>query len=92
MTFEANRSILITMPIFQYLTFMCEQTELQERLTQAGLEGWRLHTCDPVVTVGPQGSGLLNAFVVMDRYVEDPGNDEELVDDDAAQEGIAMKG
>ena len=79
------------MPIFQYLTFVCEQTELQAKLTEHGLEGWRLHTCDPVVTVGPQGSGLLNAFVVMDRYIEQPDEPEELVMDDA-QEGLAMKG
>ena len=82
---------MVTMPIFQYLTFVCEQTELQERLTKLGLDGWRLHTCDPVVTVGPQGSGLLNAFVVMDRYVE-PDSEELVVEDDDAQEGIAMKG
>ncbi len=80
----------MTMPIFQYLTFMCEQTELQVKLTEHGLKGWRLHTCDPVVTVGPQGSGLLHAFVVMDRCVEP--DSEELVIEDDAQEGIAMKG
>lgn len=81
---------MLTMPIFQYLTFVCEQTELQERLTQAGLKGWRLHTCDPVVTLGPQGSGTLNAFVVMDKFVEE--EDSQVVDSDDAQEGIAMKG
>jgi hypothetical protein len=80
------------MPIFEYLTFVCEQTELQARLTEAGLGGWRLHTCDPVVTVGPQGSGLLHAFVVMDRYVEDPDTSGEPVVDDGTPEGIAMRG
>ncbi len=83
---------MLTMSIFHYLTFVCDQTELQAKLTEHGLEGWRLHTCDPVVTVGPHGSGLLNAFVVMDRYVETPGGDEELVVDEDASEGIAMKG
>ena len=82
---------MLTMPIFQYLTFVCEQTELQDLLTQHGLEGWRLHTCDPVVTVGPQGSGLLNAFVVMDRLKEEAYEPEELVVDET-HEGIAMKG
>jgi hypothetical protein len=82
---------MLTMPIFQYLTFVCEQTELQPLLTRYGQEGWRLHTCDPVVTVGPQGSGLLNAFVVMDRYVEGPEPEEPATNDDA-QEGIAMRG
>jgi hypothetical protein len=80
------------MPIFQYITFVCEQTELQERLTKEGLEGWRLHTCDPVVTVGPHGSGLLQAFVVMDRYIEEHEEDQEVDADSVAQEGIAMKG
>ena len=76
---------------FQYLTFVCEQIELQERLTQAGLEGWRLHTCDPVVTLGPQGSGMLNAFVVMDKFIDEE-EDPQVVDNEDAQEGIAMKG
>ena len=81
------------MPIFEYLTFLCEQTELQAELTKRGQEGWRLHTCDPVVTVGPQGSGLLHAFVVMDRYIEpEPDIPEEITVDDGAPEGIAMKG
>jgi hypothetical protein len=79
------------MPYFQYLTFVCEQTELQERLTQAGLEGWRLHTCDPVVTVGLHGSGLLNAFVVMDKFI-DQEEDLQVTDNEDAQEGIAMRG
>ncbi len=79
------------MPYFQYITFVCEQTELQAKLTERGLEGWRLHTCDPVVTVGPQGSGLLNAFVVMDKFVDEEDGDQ-VVNDDDAQEGIAMKG
>lgn len=83
---------MLTMPIFQYLHFLCEQTELQALLTEHGLEGWRLHTCDPVVTVGPQGSGLLHAFVVMDRYVEEPVDPEKPVGDEDAQEGIAMRG
>ena len=78
------------MPIFQYLTFVCPQTDLQVLLTKHGLEGWRLHTCDPVVTMGPEGSGLLNAFVVMDRYFEEQEAEEEEVE--GANEGIAMKG
>jgi len=83
---------MLTMPIFEYFTFVCEQPDLQDRLTKLGLEGWRLHTCDPVVTIGPKGSGMLNAFVVLDRYVEEPGDDEALVVDEDAQEGIAMRG
>ncbi len=86
---------MLTMPIFQYLTFVCEQTALQDLLTKHGLEGWRLHTCDPVVTVGPQGSGMLNAFVVMDRYIEpDPEVAKTVLvaASEDAQEGIEMKG
>ena len=79
------------MPIFQYLTFVCPQDELQDRLTQAGLECWRLHTCDPVVAVGEHGSGMIHAFVVLDRYVE-PEESDEPVADEEANEGIAMKG
>lgn len=79
------------MVIFQYLTFVCEQAILQKLLSEHGLEGWRLHTCDPVVTVGPQGSGILQAFVVMDKC-SDEEVDPQVVMDDDAQEGIPMKG
>ena len=81
---------MLTMVIFQYLTFVCEQSELQELLSQHGLEGWRLHTCDPVVAVGSQGSGMLNAFVVMDKF-SDEEYDQQVVVDDDAHKGIAMK-
>ena len=81
---------MLTMPIFQYVTFVCEQTELQTMLTEYGLNGWRLHTCDPVVTLGPQGSGMLNTFVVMDKFVDE--EETQQVDDGDAHEGIAMKG
>lgn len=76
------------MIVFQYLTFVCEQSDLQTRLTEAGLEGWRLHTCEPVVMVGPEGSGLLNVLVVLDRIEDAPG--EEDVVEDSAPEGIPM--
>ena len=76
------------MIVFQYLTFVCEQSDLQTRLTEAGLEGWRLHTCEPVVMTGPSGSGLLNVLVVLDRVMDAPG--EEAVVEDSAPEGIAM--
>ncbi len=79
------------MPIFQYFTFVCEQPDLQERLTKLGLDGWRLHTCDPVVTLGPQGSGMLNAFVVMDKFI-DEAEDPQVADNEDAQEGLAMRG
>ena len=78
------------MPYFQYITFVCEQTALQTMLTEYGRDGWRLHTCDPVVTVGPQGSGLLNAFVVMDKFIDEEEDPQVAVDD--APEGIAMRG
>lgn len=76
------------MIVFQYLTFVCEQSELQHRLTEAGIEGWRLHTCEPVVMMGPSGSGLLNVLVVLDRMIDAPG--EEDVVEEPAPEGIPM--
>jgi len=79
------------MPIFEYLTFVCDQTELQGLLTEAGLERWRLHTCDPVTIIGPHGSGVLQAFVVMDRLIEGEPTQEQA-DFDNATEGLAMVG
>ena len=81
---------MVTMPIFDYLHFVCEQSELEGLLKKHGREGWRLLTCDPVATYGPNGSGLLNAFVVMDKFTEE--EEQQVADDDEAYEGIAMKG
>lgn len=80
------------MPIFEYLTFLCDQTELQPRLTEAGLERWRLHTCEPVVTMGPQGSGTLMVLIVMDRLVEEDSDEGDQEVDTSALEGMPMKG
>lgn len=84
---------MLTMLKFQYLTFMCDQIELQTELDKHGLAGWRLHTCDPVVTVGPHGSGILQAFVVMDQYPQDDEDEEQVVIEiKDGSEGLAMKG
>ncbi len=65
------------MTIFEYHTFFCDQDELQDRLTACGLECWRLHTCEPIAIIGPQGSGTLQILVVMDRVPEAPPAPEE---------------
>ena len=82
------------MPIFQYLTFVCDQSDLQDLLTKCGLERWRLHTCEPVISVGPQGSGILQILVVMDRVVDEPTEEEggNVSYYEAPSKGIAMKG
>lgn len=77
------------MPIFKYLHFVCEQPDLQDLLSRYGAEGWRLHTCEPVATIGPYGSGALNVLIVMDRAIY-PETEE--VETESASEGIAMKG
>ncbi len=78
---------------FEYLHFICEQDELQGTLTLRGEEGWRLHTCEPVVTMGPNGSGAMSAFVVMDQAIQEEEEQEydnlPHFDDD---EGLKMKG
>lgn len=80
-----------TMPTFKYISFTCEADALENRLNEYGSQGWRLHTCEPVVTVGPHGSGTLHAFVVMDMLIsaEDDGTDSTA---EPRPEGIAMKG
>lgn len=79
------------MPTIEYKTFICFHDELEARLNELGNEGWRLHTCDPVVTMGQHGSGTVQAFVVLDRVVPE---DQEYasVDNPDASEGLAMKG
>ncbi len=75
---------------FLYKHFVCDQDELQGALTLRGEEGWRLHTCEPVILQGQYGSGTMSVFVVMDQAY----NDEEEVYEapETAPEGIAMKG
>lgn len=79
------------MPTFKYISFTCEADALEDRLNEYGSQGWRLHTCEPVATVGPQGSGTLHTFVVMDMLIaaDDDGADAEEA---PRPEGIAMKG
>ena len=73
----------------EYIHFVCEAgEELQALLTEHGANGWRLHTCDPVSTVGQSGSGTLKAFVVMDKQIFD----EEVPAQEADRGAIRMKG
>lgn len=75
------------MLIFEYLTFTCEHDELQDRLTEAGVDGWRLHTCTPGVSLY-DGSSPTCVFVVLDKAI---APEEAAYEPDAAPEGIAMK-
>ena len=78
---------------FKYKHFICNQDELQGTLTLRGEEGWRLHTCEPVMTMGQQGTGLMEAFVVMDQaYETDNLEEEEVYEPDEESEGLSMKG
>ncbi len=74
---------------FLYKHFVCEQDELQDVLTLRGEEGWRLHTCEPIVNIGPHGAGLMHVFVVMDQAYQEEEVYEAPVEE---AEGIAMKG
>ena len=77
------------MPTFEYFTFMCGQPELQDLLTTAGLDGWRLHTCDLTPTYGPAGSGTPQILVVLDRAVY-PKEEKTAVEPEETHEGIKM--
>ncbi len=77
---------------FLYKHFICEQDELEETLTLHGSKGWRLHTCEPVVTVGHLGTGLMSVFVVMDQAYEPEEYQDVTTFDDKESEGLAMKG
>ena len=72
---------------FLYLTFTCEPDELQAQLTEAGADGWRLHTCTPGVALF-DGSSPTCVLVVMDKAV---APEEETYEPGAAPEGLAMK-
>jgi hypothetical protein len=78
------------MSTFKYISFTCEYVDLEARLNQYGSQGWRLHTCEPVPTIGPHGSGTLHAFVVMDMLYQTENRDEYVAE--SRSEGIAMTG
>ena len=79
------------MPMFEYFTFECDNAEqLQAMLTQAGLARWRLHTCEPIITGGTYGIGMTKILVVMDRVIEEPESEQEVIE--PASEGMAMIG
>jgi hypothetical protein len=76
---------------FEYLTFFAEESELASRLSEAGAEGWRLHTCDTVSAVGVTGVSSVKYLIVMDigpllKEEKEPEADEEVVSDFAAMQ------
>lgn len=73
---------------FLYLTFTCGHDELQDRLTAAGADGWRLHTCTPGVAVY-DGSSPTCILVVLDKAI---APEEAAYEPEAAPEGLEMKG
>ena len=77
------------MHIFKYHTFTCAVGDtLRDQLNELGLQGWRLHTCEPIRSSGSAGSGPLEAFVVMDMTMvadEEPAGE-------PRSEGLPMKG
>ena len=75
--------------IWKYRHFTCEDDKLQSLLDEYGNMGWRLHTCEPIVTVGTYGTGLGKAFVILEM-VEQTETFEEIPDDEP--EGLAMRG
>ncbi len=77
---------------FLYIHFLCEQEELQDLLTLRGAEGWRLHTCEPVILQGQYGSSIMNVLVVMDQAFQEEEEFDLPGGHDDAAEGIAMKG
>lgn len=74
---------------FLYHTFVCDHDELEPKLNELGAQGWRLHTCEPVVTIGPQGTGLLKTLIVLDMMVVEEDETPKSMERGG---GIAMKG
>jgi len=61
--------------------------ELEDRLNAAGKEGWRLHTCDPLVSA----EGEIMLVVVMDS-VFDMESESAPVEDENGIAAMAAKG
>lgn len=76
--------------MYEYKHFVIAQEELEGELNFYGSTGWRLHTCEPVLTFGQKGSGIILAFVVMDRL--DQPEDKPQIDQKVSPQGIAMRG
>lgn len=75
--------------MFEYRHFTCDGGELEARLNHHGRDGWRLHTCEPIVLVDQTGQPSSYCFVVMDRLVAED-------EDEAAERrpigGMEMRG
>lgn len=52
---------------FLYKVVVCDVEDLQAQLNELGDKGWRLHTCETIVTVGQFGTGTVKAFCVFDQ-------------------------
>ena len=76
----------------EYLFFSCEPDDLQERLTPLGEEMWRLCTCEFIAAQGLSGTGSVQAYVVMDRFIDQAEDEHLSAGESAASEGIPMKG
>lgn len=80
---------MLNMHSYSYISFTHEVgEELTARLNELGRQGWRLHTCEPIRSVGSAGSGPLEAFVVMDYAT----SHEEPAAEPSSGGAIAMKG
>ena len=73
--------------MFKYLHFVCMSEELEDRLNEAGKDGWRLHTCDPVITA----DGQIMLVVVMDMTIVFEEEEQHHEDDDGIA-AMAAKG
>lgn len=70
--------------MFEYLTETVSVEQLQVFLSEKGLEGWRLHTCDEI----RKGMWAGRVLVVMDRVARQEETERE---DDGRSEGIFCK-
>ena len=62
-------------PVWEYKTFFLEPIDVHDTINALGSDGWRLHTCDPVIVGLSYG-----VLVVMDRLVMAPKGPTSLKD------------
>ena len=76
---------------FAYRSFECSPEDLEALLNEAGAEGWRLHTCDPIGVVGVEGIGSLVYCVIMDQHIIIEETEEPAKEEVQPFAGIAMR-
>ena len=74
----------------KYLSFTNQVDELDHLLNKYGKDGWRLVSCSTTPSYGPNGTGIPNATVIMEKLEHTV--EEDTAEEEPAAEAMPMRG